>query len=296
MSSTTMHHSCYAGASRAVAWLQRAIRVGVVCALLVLPALPACGAGAGAGEAPSPHDDSRRPHHPWLEHQSPAATGHGAMRTPPPVDTCPWPAVEAALLASNGLLSVRLFNQTLHGTAGTAGIGDAAPAIRWAINATHLCGGIVFFPQGKYVVSGTIDVPTDTALLGGAGKHADQFQTGANGAVIETTAKDGPIFRVTNAMKIRFENLVVVGATNAIAIYGGALIRIINCGIHAQVVAGSGPDAVNTSSTGCRSCNIVYHSNNTALLVENTHVIPYRPFVLQRGVRRRCVHVPVRRY
>ena len=65
-----------------------------------------------------------------------------------------------------------------------------------------------------------------------------------------------------------------VGATNAIAIYGGALIRIINCGIHAQVVAGSGPDAVNTSSTGCRSCNIVYHSNNTALLVENTHVIP----------------------
>jgi hypothetical protein len=49
------------------------------------------------------------------------------------------------------------------------------------------------------------------------------------------------------------------------------LIRIVNCGIHAQVVPSTGADAVNTSAAGCSGCNIVYHSNNTALLVENTY-------------------------
>ena len=35
----------------------------------------------------------------------------------------------------------------------------------------------------------------------------------------------GPSFRVLNTMKIRFENLIVVGKTAAVAVYGGALIR-----------------------------------------------------------------------
>eukprot|EP01051_Picozoa_sp_SAG22_P002183 SAG22_NODE_96_length_20771_cov_33.186018_7_plen_66_part_00 len=64
---------------------------------------------------------------------------------------------------------------------------------------------------------------------------------------------------------------MVVGKTAAVAISGGALIRIVNCAFHAQVVPISGPDAVNTSAAGCVGCNVVLGSNNTALLVENCY-------------------------
>jgi hypothetical protein len=98
---------------------------------------------------------------------------------------------------------VKLYNQARHSltttdssaTNATAGPGDIrntsdtddGQAIKWAINATHLCGGVVFFPHGNYVVNSTIDVPTDTTLLGGTGRASDQFQTGPNGATIEAT-------------------------------------------------------------------------------------------------------------
>jgi hypothetical protein len=101
------------------------------------------------------------------------------VTVPPPV-LCPWPAVAAAVSATGGRLSVKLFNQSyqtqVHGatstTGGSSGTGtsgtggDDGPAIRWAINASHLCGGVVFFPQGQYTINGTIDVPSDTTFLG----------------------------------------------------------------------------------------------------------------------------------
>eukprot|EP01046_Picozoa_sp_COSAG06_P003172 COSAG06_NODE_120_length_23106_cov_18.311862_14_plen_389_part_00 len=197
---------------------------------------------------------------------------------------CPWPSVAAAVSASGGRLSVSLYNETQHGTAGgTAGSSDFAPAIRWAINASHLCGGLVFFPQGQYAVNSTIDVPSGTTFLGGAGRDSDQFQTGAEGAVIRKYEGHGagPVFMVHNTgvhpytgEKVRFENLVVIGGgDNAITISGGALIRIVNCGIHAASQSESAR-SIDTSPTGCDGCNAVLdgpHVNTTALLVINTY-------------------------
>jgi len=196
-----------------------------------------------------------------------------AASPPPPV--CPWPAVAAAVSASGGRLSVGLYNQTQH-----AGAGDDGAAIRWAVNASHFCGGVVFFPQGEYVVNRTVELPSDTTLLGGGGRSADQFQTGPQGAVIRSVGA-GPVFLVHNTgvhenvsrilytgMKIRFENLVVVGRDVAVVVSGGALIRIINCALHASA------NGVNTTAAGCDGCNAVLggpHMNSTALLVINTY-------------------------
>lgn len=184
-----------------------------------------------------------------------------ANATPPP--NCPWSQVVAALNASGGRLSVRLYDKLFPGH----GAVDDTPAINWAINASHLCGGVVFFDAGRYSVSTPIDIPSDTALVGGGGRGSDQFQTSPEGAVIEGPTV-GPVFQTRGAEKIRFENLVVIGKTTGVSVSGGALIRIVNCAIHAQVM-GTGPDAVNTSATGCSGCNIVLNSNNTALVVEN---------------------------
>jgi hypothetical protein len=52
-----------------------------------------------------------------------------------------------------------------------------------------------------------------------------------------------------------------------ITLLGAALIRFVNVAVHAQWDT----DAVNTSAAGCRGCNIVLGSNNTALLVENSY-------------------------
>jgi hypothetical protein len=102
-----------------------------------------------------------------------------------------------------------------------------------------------------------------THILGGAGRGSDQFQTGAEGAVIRHGGgSPGPAFMVHNtgvrpytAEKVRFENLVVIGGDdNAITISGGALIRIINCGIHAASQSESAR-AIDTSPAGCDGCN-----------------------------------------
>ena len=51
----------------------------------------------------------------------------------------------------------------------------------------------MFFPQGKYHVNATVDLPSDTALVGG-GRGAGQFQTSPEGAGI-WGLHDGPVFR-----------------------------------------------------------------------------------------------------
>ena len=195
-------------------------------------------------------------------------TNPGPARPP-----CPWPEVAAAVNASGGLLSsVKLFNDTLHTmtVTGPSEPGDG-PAVRWAINASKLCGGAVFFPQGQYKLASTVLVPKQTPLLGaGAGSVSPRFPESPS--IHFTGGPDaGPTFLAINAEKIRFENLVIVGRANAISVLGCALIRIVNCGVEASHV-GTGEDAVNTSATGCVGCNVVLHSNNTAyLLVENTY-------------------------
>ena len=215
-------------------------------------------------------------------HLQQRATSRLELREADPV-ACPWPNVAAAIVASGGRLSVQLFNASQHASSpevlGDDDGGDDGPRIRWAVNATHLCGGVVFFPQGSYSINRTIELPSETTLLGGGGRGSDQFQTGPQGALIRHEGT-GPAFLVRNrgrhgtapvqytGQKVRFENLVVIGLHTAITISGGALIRIINCGIHAQHDASS---ALNTSVHGCNGCNVALHSNNTALLVVNTY-------------------------
>lgn len=238
------------------------------------------GSPAAAAAATAPHH-----HHHSHDIRTPPPRSLVSDRRPTP-EKCPWPGVAAALDASGGRLSVKLYdNYTVMGMdhdghgggedtemsgAPPPAVADDGPAIRWAINASHLCGGVVFFPQGRYHVNGTIDLPKDTTLVGGGGRGSDQFQTSPEGAGI-WGLQNAPVFRGRNTMKIRFENLVVVGKTIAVEISGGALIRVVNCAFHAQVVASAGPDAVNTSAAGCVGCNVVLRSNNTAFLVENTY-------------------------
>ena len=201
-------------------------------------------------------------------HTAPPALQSTGLSAPPAPPSCPWPDVAAAVNAS-GMLSVKTFNRSLHGSPGPSEDGDG-PAVRWAINASKLCGGSVFFPQGRYELESTVLVPKQTTLLGaGAGSVSPRFPESAS---IHFTggAAGGPAFLLRNVEKIRFENLVIVGSSNAISVLGCALIRIVSCGVQADDV-GVGADDVNTSATGCSGCNVVLHSNNTALLVENTY-------------------------
>ena len=131
--------------------LQVAVPAVVLASLVNIPAARARLPPAGGSV---PRDAAQRPQHSWLSEAR-------ALSDP---YACPWPAVAAAVSAANGLLSVRLYNETLHGPAPSHSVHapqqDDGPAIKWAINATHLCGGVVFFPQGKYIVNETIDIPT----------------------------------------------------------------------------------------------------------------------------------------
>ena len=217
-----------------------------------------------------------QPGQPALRRPAEPHTGLGAGDPPPRVPeplwtsrkptpaACPWKSVAAELNATGGRLSVRLFDTIFPNHAAT----DDGPAINWAINASHVCGGVVFFDAGEYSVSSPIDVPSDTVLMGGGGRGSDQFQTGPEGAAIFGPAV-GPVFQTRGAQKIRFENLEIIGKMTGVSVSGGALIRFVNCAIHAQML-GTGPDAVNTSAAGCSGCNVVLNSSNTALVVENT--------------------------
>jgi hypothetical protein len=96
-------------------------------------------AGRGTPQVPTPPDALA------------GLAGASSSRVPPPV--CPWPSVAAAVNASGGRLSVHLYGTIPPGErrqSGGAPPGeDDAPMINWAINASHLCGGVVFFDQGK---------------------------------------------------------------------------------------------------------------------------------------------------
>ena len=85
-------------------------------------------------------------------------------------------------------------------------------------------------------MSSTIEVPSGTSFLGGGGRGSDQFQVGPEGASIWAGGYDGPVFRARKAQKISFENLVIIGSTNGVTVSDGALVRIANCAIHAQVL------------------------------------------------------------
>ena len=162
---------------------------------------------------------------------------------------------------ATGRVSVAHYNRTAADEPGDG------PAVRWAMNNSHCCNAVVYFPPGSYKLHSTIELVSSVAFVGG-GSRADQFQTGPEGATIWGPAS-GPAFLGVNVQKIRWENLVVIGSDCGITLLGVALIRFENVAIHAQMM-GSGADLVNTSVAGCNGCNVVLGSNNTALLIENS--------------------------
>ena len=141
------------------------------------------GAGLGAGDPPP-----RVPEPLWTS------------RKPTPA-ACPWKPVAAELNATGGRLSVRLYDTIFPNHAAT----DDGPAINWAINASHVCGGVVFFDAGEYRVSSPIDVPSGTVLMGG-GRGSDQFQTGPEGATIWGPSI-GPVFQARPVFDSRKQRL-----------------------------------------------------------------------------------------
>ena len=68
---------------------------------------------------------------------------------------------------------------------------------------------------------------------------------------------------------MHFHNLGILGWHTGVVITDAANVRFTGCAVHAQAQAG-GRDDVNLSATGCEGCNVVFGSNNSALVVENS--------------------------
>jgi hypothetical protein len=183
-------------------------------------------------------------------------------KPPPP----PCPAHLKASVAATGLLPVAMFNFT------TTDDGSVYhdDAVRHAINATKLCGGAVFFGPGiPWRFERTVVIDDRSGLeLRGAGAGSAQFQTGEQ-ATIHGPAK-GPAFLLNGSTgfveKVWFANLAIIGRATGVKIFNGALIRFTNV----MITINEDADGVNVTADGCHGCNVVFNSDNAALVVEDT--------------------------
>ena len=102
----------------------------------------------------------------------------------------------------------------------------------------------------------------------GGGLHTDEFQTPPM-AEIGGPPTGGPAFSCVHSQKVHFVNLRILALHTGVYISDSALISFTNCGLQATTIA-PGADNVNTTAEACDACNIVYGSNNTALVIENS--------------------------
>jgi hypothetical protein len=139
-------------------------------------------------------------------------------------------------------------------------------ATRMAINMSQTCcGGIIFFGSNCTFES-TVSLPSRTGLQGGAaGTH--EFVTGPV-TVIKGPAL-GPAFLIESGEGFHLQNLAIDGHHSGIVITDAANVRFTNCAVSADSQAG-GADDVDLSADGCDGCNVVFGSNNTALVIENS--------------------------
>ena len=79
----------------------------------------------------------------------------------------------------------------------------------------------------------------------------------------------GPAFLIESVQLVLFANLNIIGWHTGVVITDSADVRFTNCAVMAQA-NGGGADDVDMSPSGCDGCNVVFGSNNTALVVENS--------------------------
>ena len=190
-----------------------------------------------------------------------------ARHTKPPLPdyfapTPDCPVELARQVNATGLLPVDMF-------------GDANATddhrVRLAINASRVCGGAIFFlstPQRiAYVLTTTIDVPANIVFQGGGWNGVAEFQTPSMAEI--GGPLHGPVFSVVHAQRVHFLNLRILNHETAVYVSDSALVSFENVAMQATTIM-AGADDVNTTAEGCDACNIVYGSNNTALVVENS--------------------------
>jgi hypothetical protein len=111
----------------------------------------------------------------------------------PPTAKCP-PNVQA-VVNETGFVPVTMFGAT------PSGSGHDDDAVRAALDSG--CGGVIFFPPGKYSFNNSVEVFTGesaTVFLGraGPGSTGEQFSLAGNAQV---TCKNGPAFVVGTIFK-----------------------------------------------------------------------------------------------
>jgi hypothetical protein len=140
-------------------------------------------------------------------------------------------------------------------------------AVRAAIVAAYACTANVFLPPAAYRFNSTVHLP-DQILLSGSSRAVGEFLAPA-GAVIYAP-KDGPAFQIgPHISRVHLHDLVIEGVVTGLIIVNAALIRLTNVAVHVT----HNVDGVPMSYPACGDigCNIVFGSNNTAMVVENTY-------------------------
>ena len=180
-----------------------------------------------------------------------------------PLDNCP--AELASQVNATGLLPVDWFR---YGNGSTANeVRTCDDAVRLAMNMSlQHCGGALYFGS-KCEFKSTVDVLSGIGFKGG-GVHMDNFQTTPQQEI--AGPRDGPAFRLSGVHQVYFDSLSILGVHSGVIITDSALARFTNCAIHATTQQPTGADAVELSAEGCDGCNVVFGSNNTALVIENS--------------------------
>ena len=130
---------------------------------------------------------------PYFAHSTQPSVPDWYRGAAPPTAKCP-PNVQA-VVNETGFVPVTMFG------ASPSGSGDDDDAVRAALNSG--CGGVIFFPPGKYSFNSSVEVFTGesaTVFLGraGPGSTGEQFSLAGNAQV---TCKNGPAFIVGNCSK-----------------------------------------------------------------------------------------------
>ena len=168
---------------------------------------------------------------------------------------CPEPL--AASVNATGLLPIDWFRETLNVS--------CDQAVRLAMNMSKQhCGGVLFFAS-QCTFESTVTVQAGLGFRGGD-TGSDEFSTAPQ--ITITGPADGPAFLLAHVDNVHFSNLAILAQTTGVIITDSALVRLTNVAINAQT-QGTGIDNVNLTADGCDGCNVVYGSNNTALVIEN---------------------------
>jgi hypothetical protein len=189
--------------------------------------------------------------------QAPPRPPNAKLLGQPPPPTCAREYVAEA--AATGMISVANFQPpNITGT-------DDAIAVRAAIEVAINCSAAVFFPPGGYSFGTTVVLPGGIELRG-SGLGASEFIPGTAAGI--GGPKLGPAFLIAHVEKVHLVDLSIEGYSTGVIVTDAALVKFSNVGVEAQW-AGIGDEAP-CSVNGTDGCNVVFGSNNTAVVIENS--------------------------